>query len=238
MKETYYLKHDYNSRNDEKVLRLRMKYEDGSGYAIYWMLLEKLGESSEGRLKLEDIEYIGYDLHFSCDRIADVIHQHMLFENDGMYFWSNRLLSDLAGRDEKSKQGRLAAKVRWDKERKKMQTHCSGNADAMQGEDRIGEDRRESTPSQKMKIFLDSVKNKDAEYLTLLSTLEANGIPNPIVVGELDKFSSYWAELNKAGTRQRWELEKTFEVQRRLATWFSRIGGFGRSNNRRGRIIR
>lgn len=139
-KETYYLKHDYNSRNDEKILKLRRKHEDGSGYAIYWMLLEKLGESSEGRLKLDDIENIAFDLHFSCERIADVINQYMLFENDGIYFWSNRLLSDLAERDEKSKQGKLAAKVRWDKERKKMQTHCERNAGAMQGKERKGKE--------------------------------------------------------------------------------------------------
>jgi hypothetical protein len=143
MKETFYLRHDYNSRNDEKILKLRREYPDGSGYAIYWMLLEKLAESSEGRLKLSDIENIAFDLRFSCERIADVINQYMLFENDNTFFWSNRLLSDLAERDEKSKQGKLAAKIRWDKERKKMQTHCNGNADAMQGKERKGKKGKE-----------------------------------------------------------------------------------------------
>lgn len=154
MKEVFYLKHDYNSRNDEKILKLRRKYPDGSGYSIYWMLLEKLGESSEGRLRLNDIENIAYDLHFPCERIADVLNQYMLFENDEVFFWSNRLLSDLAERNEKSKQGKLAAKIRWDKERKKMQTHCISNATAMQGEERRGEKGEEGkTTTTAKKIY-------------------------------------------------------------------------------------
>jgi uncharacterized protein YdaU (DUF1376 family) len=38
----------------------------------------------------------------------------------------------------------------------------------------------------------------------------------------LNKFVSYWTEKNKSGTKMRYELEKTFEITRRLATWASR----------------
>jgi len=38
---------------------------------------------------------------------------------------------------------------------------------------------------------------------------------------ELSKFDSYWTELNKSWTQQRWQQQKTFEVQRRLATWLN-----------------
>lgn len=31
---------------------------------------------------------------------------------------------------------------------------------------------------------------------------------------------AYWTEPNLSGTKERWEMEKTFEVGRRLATWF------------------
>jgi len=36
------------------------------------------------------------------------------------------------------------------------------------------------------------------------------------------KFFDYWSELNKSQTKMRWELEKTFEIKKRLATWSSR----------------
>ena len=38
----------------------------------------------------------------------------------------------------------------------------------------------------------------------------------------LDKFVNYWTEKNKSGTKMRYELEKTFEISKRLATWSAR----------------
>jgi len=38
----------------------------------------------------------------------------------------------------------------------------------------------------------------------------------------LNKFCNYWTEKNKSKTKMRFELEKTFEISKRLATWASR----------------
>jgi hypothetical protein len=38
----------------------------------------------------------------------------------------------------------------------------------------------------------------------------------------LNKFCSYWTEKNKSGTKMRFELERVFEISKRLATWASR----------------
>jgi len=38
----------------------------------------------------------------------------------------------------------------------------------------------------------------------------------------LNKFCDYWTEKNKSKTKMRFELEKTFEIKKRLATWSSR----------------
>ena len=38
----------------------------------------------------------------------------------------------------------------------------------------------------------------------------------------LNNFVNYWTEKNKSGTKMRFELEKVFEVSKRLATWASR----------------
>ena len=35
-------------------------------------------------------------------------------------------------------------------------------------------------------------------------------------------FFDYWSELNKSETKMRYELEKTWELSKRLATWASR----------------
>lgn len=35
----------------------------------------------------------------------------------------------------------------------------------------------------------------------------------------LKDFYAYWSELNKTKTKMRWELQQTFEIERRLQTW-------------------
>lgn len=42
-------------------------------------------------------------------------------------------------------------------------------------------------------------------------------------------FCNYWTEKNKSGTKMRYELEKTFEISKRLATWASRDKGFNKT---------
>lgn len=76
------------------------------------------------------------------------------------------------------------------------------------------------TPSQSMKNFITSVREKDSHYQSLLEKLAEGGIEEDISSRELDKFLDYWCELTKSGTKQRWETEKTFEVRLRLKTWF------------------
>ena len=41
-----------------------------------------------------------------------------------------------------------------------------------------------------------------------------------------DEFIAYWTEPNKSGTKMRFEMEKTWELKRRLSRWAS--NDFGR----------
>lgn len=40
------------------------------------------------------------------------------------------------------------------------------------------------------------------------------------ILAEIRRFTAYWTERESSGKRQRWQLQKTFEVPRRLSTWF------------------
>ena len=42
----------------------------------------------------------------------------------------------------------------------------------------------------------------------------------------LIKFFDYWSEMNKSSTQMRWEMERTWELSKRLATWASREKNF------------
>ena len=71
------------------------------------------------------------------------------------------------------------------------------------------------------------VVKKDAAKAATLSRKDSFYLSLVPYVGKYPKemiraFFDYWSELNKSGTKMRYELEKTWELPRRLATWANR----------------
>lgn len=96
------------------------------------------------------------------------------------------------------------------------------------GEDSIGEDR-EISPSQKTKEFFlneNGIQRKAVDYLN------ERGVSDELASRELSKFTAYWTEPNHSGTKQRWQLQKTFDVKRRLNTWFGNIKSFNQEKSK------
>lgn len=101
--------------------------------------------------------------------------------------------------------------------------------------DKIREESKIATSSPTPKDislrFFSGEYNDEQE--SIISMLVDKGIPESVARAEMKKFVSYWTEKNQSGTKQRWEQEKTFEVKRRLTTWFSKINTFqNKSNNK------
>jgi hypothetical protein len=83
------------------------------------------------------------------------------------------------------------------------------------------------TPAQTMRDFIAIVKSQGETYETFSLTISSRfGLDIEIVRRELDKFVEYWTEKNKTGLKERWELQKVFEVQRRISKWFQNVGKF------------
>jgi len=80
----------------------------------------------------------------------------------------------------------------------------------------INNKREELTPSEEMKLFTTS----EEYFYKIVKYFVEKGLPEQAVVEELTKFKNYWMELNKTGRKQRWELQPTFQLKRRLMTWF------------------
>ena len=99
------------------------------------------------------------------------------------------------------------------------------------------------TPKEYAIYFFDEVKklvngDDSPELKALLKELhERNGIDKAVFWAQVKEFCAYWNELNGTGTRKRWEMQKTFEVGRRLTTWFNRakFAGFNGSIQARSR---
>lgn len=87
------------------------------------------------------------------------------------------------------------------------------------------------TPKEKAQQFFEGVEAlKNGEQVVWLQEFlnaiaqKNNNVSKQAIWNEIKAFASYWTELNGTGTRQKWTLQKTFEVERRLVTWFSRAG--------------
>lgn len=54
------------------------------------------------------------------------------------------------------------------------------------------------------------------------------------VINEMRKFVLYWTEKNPGGTKARWEMQKVFDIKRRIVTWMSNTKKFSSSNKKQG----
>jgi hypothetical protein len=100
------------------------------------------------------------------------------------------------------------ANKRWKKD------ECDGNATALPLENENENENINENNKEKKKELL---KRKEEEFI--FNVFQYEGQYSGTM---LQKFCNYWTEKNKSGTKMRWELERVFEINRRLATWSSR----------------
>jgi len=115
MKETYYFPHDYNARNDEKIIKLQNKL-GLEAVAIYWFLIEMLYEAG-GQLEL-DYELLTFNMRLESKRIAFVkriINEFNLFQIAEKKFTNRRVINTLKFRKTKSEKARKSANIKWNK---------------------------------------------------------------------------------------------------------------------------
>lgn len=80
-RESFYFKHDYNARNDPKMVKLRRE-SGAAAYGVAWMIVEMLHENG-GRIS-HDPEIIAYEIREPRELIEKVISSEVFFVKDGM----------------------------------------------------------------------------------------------------------------------------------------------------------
>ena len=90
MKDAYYFSHDSNARNDQRLMKLRMKYGP-EGYGMYFMIIEILRDTENYTLQISDITSICFDIRADEDKVLDLLKNYNLFEFEGDYFYSRSL---------------------------------------------------------------------------------------------------------------------------------------------------
>jgi hypothetical protein len=85
-----------------------------------------------------------------------------------------------------------------------------------------GEAISSPTPADEARGFFEDAEKQNA-FIQLLGD---RGIGELAARQEVNKFIAYWTERNSTGKKERWQMEKVFDIRRRLANWFSRSKDF------------
>lgn len=199
MKKTFF-NHDSSARNDIRVIKLRAKlgYE---GYGIFWAVLELLF-SEENKLNLNDLDTLAFGLQCNISILDQVINNFDLFIIEDGYFYSKRLNDQLNLINSKSIKAKENATKRWN------------NAPAMQTQSKRNAIKVNNSIIKNSKVIeKNSIENRVASFRSSINSIEGiNG-------KDKEDFFLYWSELNKSGTKQKHELEKTWDLNRRLKRW-------------------
>ena len=112
METINYFIHDYRSRDDKKLLKVRMKHQM-TGVGVYWCLVELLHEGM-GYVD-HDLELLSFQLQVDEEVIKSVVD--ICFSVDGDKITCERVKSNLTYRmekyNQKSDKGKAAANKRW-----------------------------------------------------------------------------------------------------------------------------
>ncbi len=108
-----YLHYSDNTRNNEKLIALRMKY-GWEGYGLYCAIIEKLSEASGYNLST-DYSLIAYDLIADIILIRNIVCDFGLFVVEEGFFYSEILNEAVQLKEAKSRKARESARARWNR---------------------------------------------------------------------------------------------------------------------------
>jgi hypothetical protein len=141
-KETFYFQHDYNARNDEKILELRAAHGP-LAYGIFWMLIETMAENENAGINKKFIAGLSVSYGIAIAELSGIIscciNVGLIYEEGDMLF-SKRLLRHMGWRKERSETGKKGAKNRWHSNSSAIDEPIAKNGIV---QDRIVQDRKE-----------------------------------------------------------------------------------------------
>jgi len=155
MKE--YFSHDYNARNDTKLVKVFMKYQL-KGIGAYWCIIEMLYEEG-GYLLRSEYERISFELRTDLKMIKNIVEDFDLFEKDAKKFWSNTALDRLKKRSEKSVKARESVLKRWAKYERNTNVEQSKNDSNTSKVKKSKEKESKDINKDKEKIRLSKIPN-------------------------------------------------------------------------------
>lgn len=115
MPESYFFDHDYNARNDDKILEMRSEYK-AEGYGVFWMIVETMAENENGGINTSLMG--GLSLGYGVSKewllgfVSYCVRIDLFYEQDG-FIYSKRMLGHKKLMKSYSEYGRQGAIKRW-----------------------------------------------------------------------------------------------------------------------------
>lgn len=169
-RNSMYFPHDLNSRNDDKLLKLRTKFGSAAGVGLFWMLVELMAESSSGYIDGSAEAELSLSLSVPKETLREFIDfatdeaiSIFIKTKDGR-ITTKRMLKHISFRNERSKSGRSGG-LRSGLVRNLKLSSASSSALAQieqrKGKERKGNKRVESKPATPSN-FIEELKNNAA----------------------------------------------------------------------------
>ena len=207
MKDAYYFSHDSNARNDQRLMKLRMKYGP-EGYGVYFMIIEILRDIVNYTLHISDIESICFDIRSDNDKVLDIIKNYNLFEFEGDYFYSRSLTRRMEKLDKIKEKRRESGKKGAIAKAKGKQMLKSETASVEQV--KHSKAKKNRVKDSKENILLERTDKFKKQVFEFQSQYDLE---------LLEEFILYWTEPNKSKSKLKYELEPTWDLGRRLTRW-------------------
>ena len=224
--KTHFFSHDFNARNNYKMLELREAF-GYEGYGIFWAICETISENDKP-IQLNKLGIIAMSLGIDkilLVKIIDLCLEVNLFQDVDGLLTSEALESRLDMKRKATERAKKGAEARWNKtkEANAKDKQSTSNAQAMlkQSTSNAHNTTQHDTTQHNTKRNnniegkpSNSIKKREEEFASeLASYVDEYG--KEFIRG----FFDYWTEANKSKTKMRFESEKTWDTSRRLKRW-------------------
>ena len=222
-KDAYYFPHDYNARNDPKILALRSVF-GAEGYGVYWMMIERLREQPDYKLQVTKYLYnaLAMQTQVQKEHLQEIVEaccndfvegDSPLLVNDGQYIYSSSLLRRMQRVDEISETRREAAQKRWGKKDcQDLASESGTNAKQMESKKNKRKLNQTTTPpispslSSAVKEYLKcNISPQAMDDLTAYETTMGTEVCLRAIEIAVDSGKPTWVYIN--GILRRWSAE-------------------------------
>ena len=232
----------FKQLSDIRIKKL-IKKHGYTGFGVYNAMLQDMYNNDN--CMTVDSEFLASEYEVLQQTIESILNDFNLFENSNGTYSSCLIAEILEKKNMKSSKARESIMVRWNKQREKLYER---NTNVYERNTNVYEnpenDPKNITTKQMCEGSTVQEANNDnaqnsfiAENHTKENKVKSKKPPisqreqdfinqtNQFVQYDksmLDNFINYWCEKNPAGDKMKFEMQKTFEISKRLITWHNR----------------